>query len=118
MTDDGMADCIFCRIGSGEIDADVVHEDEHAVVIRDIDPKAPTHLLALPRRHVRSMDEAADDPELVGHVMRAARDAARAEGLKDDGYRLVTNVGEHGGQTVPHLHVHVLGGRHMKWPPG
>jgi len=109
--------CIFCRIAEGDMDADVVSSDDHVIVIRDIDPKAPTHLLVLPRRHVASIDEAADDGELVARVMRVARDAARAEGL-DDGYRLVTNVGEHGGQTVPHLHVHVLGGRHLGWPPG
>lgn len=110
-------DCIFCKVAAGEIPADVVSSDDDVLVIRDIDPKAPTHLLALPRRHVESIDDAADDGALVAQVLRAARDAARSEGL-GGGYRLVTNVGEDGGQTVAHLHVHVLGGRRLGWPPG
>lgn len=113
-----MADCIFCGIAAGEMNADEVHRDEHVVAFRDIDPQAPTHILVIPRRHVDSMVEAADDPHLLSRVFSAARDIARGEGLEASGYRLVTNVGEHGGQTVPHLHVHVLGGRALRWPPG
>ena len=113
-----MAECIFCSIASGDMDADEVHRDEHVVVFRDIDPQAPTHLLAIPRKHVDSMHEAADDAQLLGRVFAAARDAAEREGLAERGYRLVTNVGEEAGQTVSHLHVHVLGGRAFRWPPG
>lgn len=113
-----MADCIFCGIAGGGVDADEVYRDDDVVAIRDINPQAPTHVLVIPNRHVVSMEDAADDPELVARVMVAARAVARQEGLSDGGYRLVTNVGDDGGQTVSHLHVHVLGGRRLGWPPG
>jgi histidine triad (HIT) family protein len=112
-----MSDCLFCKIAKGEIPADIVKNDQEFVAFRDVNPQAPTHLLAIPRAHVRSLNELHDD-HAVGRLMMFARDAAKAEGLADDGFRLVINTNEHGGQTVWHLHVHILGGRAMGWPPG
>ena len=108
--------CLFCRIVRGEIPARIVREDEHTVAFRDIDPKAPTHVLVIPRVHVASLDEARD-PALVGQVMLAAAEVAASEGIAG-GYRTVINTGANAGQTVHHLHVHVLGGRKLAWPPG
>ena len=113
MTDD----CIFCRIVNREIPAPLLAENELAVAFRDLDPKAPTHVLVVPRRHVASLAEATDGAEL-GAVMLLAAEVARLEGIEDTGYRTVLNTGKDGGQSVFHLHVHVLGGRHMHWPPG
>lgn len=114
-----MAGCIFCGIARGEVPARTVLETDDVVAFHDLDPKAPTHVLVIPRRHLESIDAmSAEDAELVGRVFAAARDVARAEGIAANGYRLVTNIGANGGQTVPHLHVHVLGGRRMTWPPG
>jgi histidine triad (HIT) family protein len=112
-----MSDCLFCRIVSGEIPATIVKDDEEFVAFRDVNPKAPTHVLAIPKAHVRSLNEM-DDGHMAGRLMMFARDVAKAEGLADDGYRLVINTNDHGGQTVWHIHVHVLGGRAMGWPPG
>lgn len=110
---------IFARIISGEIPADKVYEDEHVVAFRDISPQAPVHVLVVPRRPLVSVADASDDDALLlGRVMLAAAQVARQLGLEEAGYRLVTNVGADGGQSVPHLHVHVLGGRQMVWPPG
>ncbi len=109
--------CLFCRIVRGEIPATVVASTNDALAIRDIDPKAPVHVLVLPREHVGSLNDAAD-PALVGRLVALGRDVARSLGVADTGYRLVINTNEHGGQTVNHLHVHVLGGRPMRWPPG
>ncbi|HZL32879.1 MAG TPA: histidine triad nucleotide-binding protein, partial [Verrucomicrobiae bacterium] len=111
--------CLFCRIVAGEIPAARVHEDDVVIAIRDIAPRAPTHVLFLPREHIASAAELtpADGP-MLGRLFGAAAAFARAEGLTDAGYRMVTNVGEWGGQTVGHLHVHLLGGRSMTWPPG
>jgi len=108
--------CLFCRIVRGDIPARIVREDEHTVAFRDIDPKAPTHVLVIPRVHVASLDEARD-PALVGQVMLAAAEVAASEGIAG-GYRTVINTGADAGQTVHHLHVHVLGGRKLTWPPG
>ena len=108
--------CLFCRIARGEIPARIVREDDHTVAFRDIDPKAPTHVLVIPRVHVASLDEARD-PALVGQVMLAAAEVAASEGIAG-GYRTVINTGADAGQTVHHLHVHVLGGRKLAWPPG
>jgi histidine triad (HIT) family protein len=113
-TDDN---CIFCRIVKGTIPATIVSESDDAIVFRDINPQAPTHLLIVPRRHVASIEEATDADGLGDLLLFAAR-VAREEGLAEKGYRIVINTGEHGGQTVDHLHFHVLGGRHLKWPPG
>lgn len=114
-----MSDCLFCRIASGEIPATKVAESEHCIAFRDISPQAPVHVLVIPRAHITSL-AAADDASvpLLGEVMRMARDVAQAEGLVDGGYRCVVNTGKDGGQTVFHLHVHVMGGREMTWPPG
>jgi len=109
--------CLFCGIVSGKIPADIVAEDDEAIVLRDINPQAPSHLLVIPRRHVASLDEA-DDVVDVGNLMRLAAEVARDEGIAEAGYRVVVNTNAHGGQTVQHLHLHILGGRQMTWPPG
>ena len=111
------ADCLFCRIVRREIPATVVHEDEHCVAFRDIGPKAPTHILVIPRQHIATLDDVTD-PLLIGRLMIAAAEIARTEKLVEAGYRTVINTNAGGGQTVFHLHVHVLGGRRMTWPPG
>ncbi len=111
--------CLFCRIVAGEIPAARVHEDERVIAIRDIAPRAPTHVLFLPREHIVSAaDLTIADGPLLGALFSAAADFARREGLAAAGYRMVTNIGRWGGQTVDHLHVHLLGGRSMTWPPG
>ena len=113
------ADCLFCRIAGGEIPAKIIHEDEDIVAFRDIDPKAPTHVLVIPRRHVASPDQLEDaDAELLGRLVLTASAIARSEGIASTGYRLVLNTGPNGGQSVFHMHVHLLGGRRMTWPPG
>lgn len=110
-------DCLFCRIAKGEIPADIVMQNDDAVAFRDISPKAPTHILVIPRKHVGSLNDADESIDL-GVLMRTAANVARQEGLAEPGYRIVVNTGAHGGQTVDHLHLHILGGRHMTWPPG
>jgi len=116
-----MADenCLFCRILSQEIPAEVVHQDERSIAIRDINPQAPTHLLVIPQEHIESLDDASQkDEALLGHLLRVAARLANAAGLAESGYRTVINNGAGAGQSVFHLHVHVLGGRPMNWPPG
>ena len=111
--------CLFCNVLEKKIPANIVYENEHALAFRDIHPVAPTHVLVIPRRHIpgiRHLQEA--DALAIGHVMVAARDVAAQLGLEDAGYRLVVNDGDAAGQTVHHLHVHVLGGRNLGWPPG
>lgn len=103
--------CIFCRIAAGEVPSSKVHEDELVLAIRDIRPQAPVHLLVLPRRHVASLSEL-DDEKLAGRLLAVAAELARREKL-EQGWRLIANSGEHGGQEVPHLHLHVLGGRKL-----
>ena len=113
------ADCLFCRIVAGEIPSTKVHEDDLVVAIRDIAPRAPTHLLLMPREHIASAaDLTASHGPLLGRLFEVAADLARAEGIVDRGYRLTTNVGAWGGQSVPHLHLHLMGGRPFDWPPG
>lgn len=109
--------CLFCKIARGEIPANVVAETEGELAIRDIHPQAPTHIVAIPRRHVTSLADA-DDSEMLGDLMTFVADVARLEGLEDEGYRVVANTGKNGGQTVDHLHLHILGGRRLTWPPG
>jgi len=110
---------IFKKIIDKEIPADVVYEDEHCLAFRDIDPQAPTHILLVPKKEIRSLAEAQpDDHALIGHLLLKAAEVARSEGLVENGYRIVTNVGAYGGQSVDHLHFHILGGRPMGWPPG
>jgi len=112
-------DCLFCQIAAGNIPATLVHADEGIVAFRDINPQAPVHVLVIPRKHLSSLDDAqADDKALLGSMLLVARDIARREGLAPRGYRTVLNVGDDGGQTVHHLHLHMIGGRAMGWPPG
>ena len=112
-------DCLFCRIVAGEIPADVVHQDERAVAFRDINPQAPVHVLVIPREHLESLDEAAlKDEALLGHLLRVAARVANEQGLSESGYRTVINTGAGVGQSVFHLHLHVIGGRALAWPPG
>jgi len=114
-----MSDCLFCRIASGEIPAKIVHQDDAVVAFRDINPQAPTHLLVIPRRHLVSLAGAgAGDDPLIGRLFRTAAEIADREGIAGNGFRVVANAGDWAGQTVPHLHVHLLGGRRMAWPPG
>lgn len=111
--------CLFCRIVADEIPATKVHDDEAIVGIRDVAPRAPTHVLFMPREHIRSAIELTEaDGALLGRLFSVAADFARSEGIADNGYRIVANVGRWGGQTVDHLHFHLLGGRSMSWPPG
>ena len=114
-------DCLFCKIALGEIPAKLVYHDEQLVAFRDINPVAPTHILLIPRRHLASLDEALDgdqDGALLGALLLVAARLARDEGLAERGYRVVANTGPHAGQSVPHLHFHLMGGRAMSWPPG
>lgn len=112
-------ECLFCRIVRGELDSERVAEGSRWVAIRDISPQAPTHVLVVPREHIESLNEMdVSRTELAGHLLLAAREVAEQEGLAQGGYRVVANTNRDGGQTVPHLHLHVLGGRRMRWPPG
>jgi histidine triad (HIT) family protein len=111
-------DCLFCKIAAGTIPVTRLYEDEQVVAFPDINPQAPVHVLVIPKQHVASLAQtSADDAALLGHLLNAAVEVARLQGLAN-GYRLVINTGADGGQTVEHLHLHLLGGRHMTWPPG
>ncbi|MEO8438217.1 MAG: histidine triad nucleotide-binding protein [Chloroflexota bacterium] len=114
-----VAGCLFCKVAAGTIPSDRLHEDDLVVAFRDIAPRAPTHILLIPRRHIASaaMLTEADGP-LLGRLFAVAAELARTAGIADGGYRLVSNVGRWGGQTVDHLHVHLMGGRPFDWPPG
>jgi len=113
------SDTVFGAIVRGEIPADIVYEDERCLAFRDLNPQAPTHVLVIPRIGIAGLQEADEaDASLLGHLMQAAQIVARQEGLEDDGWRVVVNIGEDAGQTVAHLHLHVLGGRKLSWPPG
>jgi len=110
--------CVFCRIAGKDIAAGIVYEDADIVAFRDLSPQAPTHVLVIPKRHVDSLDDMVEaDAKLLGAMMLAAKKVAAAAGLAS-GYRVVTNCGVDAGQSVSHLHIHVLGGRSMAWPPG
>lgn len=119
MTEGTMTDCIFCKIATGEMDADIVYHDDHVVAFRDINPQAPTHVQVIPRTHVAKMSEfdPEEDSTWLVALFAAAKQIAASEGL-EDGYRLVFNDGPLAGQSVLHVHLHVLGGRQMRWPPG
>ena len=115
----GMEDCIFCRIASGQIPSAKVYEDDVCVAFNDLSPQAPTHILIIPREHLDSLDKAGgDDKEMLGHLLHTAANIARDKGFADDGYRVVINTNADGGQTVFHLHVHLLAGRPFIFPPG
>jgi len=109
-----MSDCLFCKIASHTIPVKAVHEDEHSIAFPDINPQAPTHLLLIPKQHFATAAEA--PAHVLGHLLKEAADLAKRK--LPNGYRIVVNTGDDGGQTVHHLHLHILGGRHMGWPPG
>ncbi|BDF58540.1 histidine triad nucleotide-binding protein [Christensenellaceae bacterium] len=114
-----MADCLFCKIIAGEIPSGKVYEDDMVYAFCDIDPQAPEHILIIPKKHFESiLAVSGEDFKYVDCMMQAAQKIAREKGLAEDGFRLVFNTGKSGGQTVPHLHMHLLGGRSMEWPPG
>ena len=114
-----MADCIFCKIASGQIPATVVYQDDDCVAFRDLGPQAPTHVLIVPRRHIATLDDLVPaDAQLAGRIVLAAAHIARQEGVAEAGYRLVWNCNAAAGQSVFHLHLHLLGGRTFAWPPG
>ena len=114
-----MEKTLFQKIADKEIPAQIVYEDELCVAFRDISPAAPVHVLLVPRKPIPNIAEAeAEDAELLAHLMFKVREIAQAEGIAESGFRTVLNTGSDGGQTVPHLHIHILGGRSMQWPPG
>jgi histidine triad (HIT) family protein len=115
-----MADCLFCRIVAGDIPATIVKRSEDAVALRDVDPRAPTHVLVIPTKHVAAARDAKgpEDERLLGRLVRFTTDVATELGLDARGYRIVTNTGKDAGQSVDHLHFHLLGGRKLTWPPG
>lgn len=112
-------DCIFCSIIKGEIPSDKVYEDESILAFKDIDPAAPIHIIIIPKEHISSANELNDSNcDIVGHIFKIGAKLAKEMGIYDKGYRIVNNCGDEGGQTVKHLHFHLLGGRVMQWPPG
>jgi len=112
-------DCLFCRIVNKELSSKIVYEDEQVVAFEDINPQAPTHVLVVPRRHIAGLNDAsADEAKLLGQLQLVAAQVARARGIVESGYRVVINNGRGAGQSVFHLHLHLLGGRGMRWPPG
>lgn len=111
-------DCVFCKIASNEIPSKKVYEDDQIVAFNDLDPQAPVHVLIIPKNHIQSADQIADDDmNIIGKIFMVASKIAKELGL-ENGYRIVNNCGEDGGQTVPHLHFHLMGGRKMNWPAG
>ncbi|MBK9740503.1 MAG: HIT domain-containing protein [Actinobacteria bacterium] len=115
----GMSECLFCAIGTGDIPADIVFSDDAIVAFRDISPQAPVHVLVIPRaHHANAAELAAADPALAAALLETTGRVARQEGIAETGYRVVTNTGEGAGQSVQHIHFHVLGGRALAWPPG
>lgn len=112
-------DCLFCKIASGELKAEILFQDSEMMVIKDINPQAPFHTLVIPKKHIETINQAdsVDEP-LLGRMILCARKMAQLQGFADDGYRLIFNVNPQGGQTVYHIHLHVLGGRQLHWPPG
>jgi histidine triad (HIT) family protein len=111
--------CIFCQIIAGQRPGEIKYQDEHLIALQDANPQAPTHVLLIPREHMESLNDAAQSDEaLLGHLMRVTAKVANQLGLAEDGYRMVLNTGPNAGQSVYHLHVHLLGGRPMRWPPG
>ena len=114
-----MSDCLFCGIVEGKIKGNIVYQDDSVVAFKDINPKAPVHVLIIPRKHVAGvLDLTADDGALIGHIFAVAARLAREQGIAESGFRVVVNSGADAGQSVFHLHYHLLGGRRMTWPPG
>ena len=118
MQEQTVAECIFCRIARGEIPAQLVYEGAEVVAFRDLNPQAPAHVLVIPRRHLPSLHEPGADTALLGTLLASVREVAEGAGIDASGYRVVINTGADAGQSVAHLHLHVLGGRGMGWPPG
>ena len=113
------ADCLFCKFVSGELDADIVYETDKVLAFRDINPQAPTHVLIVPRKHIATINDLTDsDREEIGNLYLAAKEVAKEEDCSEDGYRVVMNCNAAAGQTVFHVHLHLLGGRNFSWPPG
>ncbi|MFC1748121.1 histidine triad nucleotide-binding protein [Pseudomonadota bacterium] len=114
-----MSDCLFCKILTGGIQSNVVYEDDHVFAFRDISPEAPTHVLVIPKQHISTINDLDEShAELVGRMYLAAKKVAEIDGIAEDGYRTVMNCNARAGQTVFHIHLHVMGGRDMRWPPG
>jgi histidine triad (HIT) family protein len=114
-----MSDCLFCRIINREIQASIVYEDERILAFNDVNPQAPTHVLVVPKRHIATLNDlSANDDQLVGELVRRAAAIAKAKGISSGGYRTVFNTNREAGQTVFHIHLHLIGGRTMHWPPG
>jgi len=113
-----MEDCIFCKIARKEIPADIRYEDEELIVFPDIKPEAPIHWLVIPKKHLSCLRDGERSEQLLGRIFAKVADIAELAGIKEDGFRVVVNTGDDGGQTVMHLHAHLLGGRFMEWPPG
>jgi histidine triad (HIT) family protein len=114
-----MTDCIFCKISAGSIPADIVYQNDAVLAFRDLNPQAPTHVLVIPKKHIATTNDIAPvDADLIGDMYLAAKQIAKDEGIADSGYRTVMNCNRGAGQTVFHIHLHVLGGRQMTWPPG
>ncbi|MHC6179123.1 histidine triad nucleotide-binding protein [Clostridium sp. JNZ X4-2] len=114
-----MEECIFCKIIKGEIPAEKVYEDDVVLSFKDIEPGAPVHVLIIPKKHIRSINDLTEeDSSIIAHIYLVAKQIADKLGLSERGYRIVSNCGEEAGQTVPHIHFHLLGGRTFKWPPG
>ncbi len=112
-------DCLFCSIANKTIPGDIVFEDEKVIAFRDITPQAPTHVLIIPKMHIATLNDlSTENSELLGHMIYTAKTIAKEEGIADNGFRLAMNCNEDGGQTVYHIHLHLLGGRKMSWPPG
>ncbi|HZK43835.1 MAG TPA: histidine triad nucleotide-binding protein [Syntrophomonadaceae bacterium] len=114
-----MDNCLFCKIASKELPAEIVWEDEQLIGFKDINPVAPIHVLLIPKKHITSLNEVLDDDiQLMGHIQIVARKLAQELNIAEEGYRLINNCGELGGQTVSHIHYHLIGGRQLGWPPG
>ena len=112
-------DCLFCKIIAGEIPSTKVYEDDLCYAFRDIAPQGPTHVLVIPKEHIQSVNAInSSNSSVVAHIFEVIPEIAKAEGVAEEGYRVVSNIGERGQQTVPHLHFHIIGGRDMTWPPG
>jgi histidine triad (HIT) family protein len=114
-----LSDCIFCKIIKGNIPGNFVYQDDKVVAFNDIDPKAPVHILIVPKEHIPSLMEAAENrPDILSHILKVAAKLAKETGIDQRGFRVVNNCGQEGGQSVEHIHFHLLGGRFMQWPPG
>lgn len=114
-----MSDCIFCKIASGDIPGDVVYQDDRVIAVNDIDPKAPVHILIMPKTHIPSLNEIDEsNKDILAHILTVAANLAKTKGVAEKGYRVVNNCGVQGGQSVEHIHFHLLGGRSLTWPPG